>query len=76
VLHLRVRRFFCDAAACAKKTSAEKIPGLTFRHGRVHPALLLAHPDADRVRTLLTTWREEILTSDAATPPPTPAGPR
>jgi transposase len=34
VLHLRVRRFFCDAAECAKKTFAEQIPGLTFRHGR------------------------------------------
>jgi hypothetical protein len=34
VLHLRVRRFFCDVAGCAKKTCAEQIPGLTFRHGR------------------------------------------
>ncbi len=38
--------------------------------------LLLAHPDADRVRTFFATWREEILAGDAATPPPTPAGPR
>jgi transposase len=34
VLHLRVRRFFCDDADCAKKTFAEQIPGLTFGHGR------------------------------------------
>jgi transposase len=34
VLHLTVRRFFCDQPACAKKTFAEQIPGLTFRYGR------------------------------------------
>ena len=34
VLHLRVRRFFCDAADCGKQTFAEQIPALTFRYGR------------------------------------------
>ncbi|MFE2954648.1 ISL3 family transposase [Embleya sp. NPDC059267] len=34
VLHLRVRRFFCDSTGCVKKTFAEQIPDLTFRHGR------------------------------------------
>ncbi|MGW7704679.1 ISL3 family transposase, partial [Kitasatospora sp. NPDC054768] len=32
--HLRVRRFFCDAADCGKRTFGEQIPGLTFRYGR------------------------------------------
>jgi transposase len=31
---LRVRRFFCDQAGCAKKTFAEQVEGLTRRHGR------------------------------------------
>lgn len=39
VLFLTVRRFFCDLAACAKKTFAEQIPGLTFRYGRCTVAL-------------------------------------
>ncbi|WP_405576327.1 transposase family protein [Streptomyces sp. NBC_01092] len=34
VLHLRVRRFFCDDGGCEKKTFAEQVPGLTFRHDR------------------------------------------
>ncbi|MYS79259.1 transposase family protein [Embleya scabrispora] len=34
VLHLRVRRFFCDSTGCVKETFAEQIPDLTFRHGR------------------------------------------
>ncbi|MFE7216199.1 ISL3 family transposase [Streptomyces sp. NPDC057611] len=34
VLHLQVRRFFCDEADCERRTFAEQIPGLTFRHGR------------------------------------------
>jgi hypothetical protein len=31
---LRVRRFFCRNTACAKKTFAEQVPGLTTRYGR------------------------------------------
>ncbi|MEU5386637.1 ISL3 family transposase [Kitasatospora cineracea] len=34
VLHLRVRRFFCDNDDCGRRTFAEQIPGLTFRYGR------------------------------------------
>ncbi|MCC3772183.1 ISL3 family transposase [Streptomyces sp. UNOC14_S4] len=46
VLHLRVRRFFCGNSGCPKKTLAEQIPDLTFRHGRC--------------TTLLRTIREAI----------------
>ncbi|WP_406011732.1 ISL3 family transposase [Streptomyces sp. NBC_00984] len=46
ILHLRVRRFFCGSSDCPKKTFAEQIPGLTFRHGRC--------------TTLLRTIREVI----------------
>jgi transposase len=38
-LRLRVRRFFCDASACATRTFAEQIPGLTSSHARRSPAL-------------------------------------
>lgn len=34
-LVLRVRRFFCTATACGRRTSVEQVPGLTRRHGRV-----------------------------------------
>ncbi|MFJ9483984.1 ISL3 family transposase [Streptomyces mirabilis] len=34
VIHLRVRRFFCDRSDCPKKTFAEQIPELTVRYGR------------------------------------------
>jgi transposase len=34
LIHLRVRRFFCQNTACAKKTFAEQVPGLTTRYGR------------------------------------------
>ena len=34
MIHLQVRRFFCGNQACAKKTFAEQVPGLTTRHGR------------------------------------------
>jgi transposase len=39
MIHLRVRRFFCRNAACAKKTFAEQVPGLTTRYGRQTPGL-------------------------------------
>ena len=38
-IRLRVRRFFCDQAACPARTFAEQIPGLTSRHARRSPAL-------------------------------------
>ncbi|MEV5646398.1 ISL3 family transposase [Streptomyces flaveolus] len=34
VLHLQVRRFFCDGVGCVRRTFAEQIPELTFRYGR------------------------------------------
>ncbi|GAX58433.1 hypothetical protein AQJ27_49815 [Streptomyces olivochromogenes] len=34
-LALRVRRFFCTASACGRRTFVEQVPGLTRRHGRV-----------------------------------------
>lgn len=34
VIHLQVRRFFCDHAGCDRRTFAEQIPELTFRYGR------------------------------------------
>jgi transposase len=34
VIELRVRRFFCDNAWCARRTFAEQIPGLTNPHAR------------------------------------------
>jgi transposase len=34
VIVLQVRRLFCDELACAKRTFAEQVPGLTVRYGR------------------------------------------
>ncbi|MFG2732728.1 ISL3 family transposase [Streptomyces canus] len=34
-LILRVRRFFCTATACGRRTFVEQVPGLTRRYGRV-----------------------------------------
>jgi hypothetical protein len=34
VLGLRVRRFFCDNPACARRTFVEQVPGLTSPHAR------------------------------------------
>ena len=34
VIRLQVRRLFCDVPACAKRTFAEQVPGLTARYGR------------------------------------------
>lgn len=39
VLHLRIRRFFCDNGNCERRTFAEQIPELTFRYG--HCTILL-----------------------------------
>ncbi|MFD4814538.1 transposase family protein, partial [Streptomyces sp. NPDC058418] len=37
-IELTVRRFFCDAVACRKRTFAEQVDGLTVRYGRRTPA--------------------------------------
>lgn len=34
LIQLTVRRFFCGNSACARKTFAEQVPGLTVRYGR------------------------------------------
>lgn len=39
VLVLRVRRLFCDAAACQRRTFAEQVEGLTVPYGRRRPVL-------------------------------------
>ena len=39
VIRLQVRRLFCDDPACAKRTFAEQVPGLTVRYGRKTPLL-------------------------------------
>lgn len=36
-IELRVRRFFCDDAACGKRTFVEQVDGLTVRYGRRTP---------------------------------------
>lgn len=33
-VHLHVRRFFCDEAACERKIFAERVPGVAARYGR------------------------------------------
>ncbi|MFF1870266.1 transposase family protein [Kitasatospora herbaricolor] len=40
VLHLRVRRFFCETAECGSRTFAEQILGLTYPLRVGAPALL------------------------------------
>ncbi|MEV6995967.1 ISL3 family transposase [Streptomyces sp. NPDC093228] len=37
-IELTLRRFFCDAVACRKRTFAEQVDGLTVRYGRRTPA--------------------------------------
>jgi len=41
-LALRVRRFFCAAPACGRRTFVEQVPGLTPCHGRVTERLRYA----------------------------------
>ncbi|MFF4529002.1 ISL3 family transposase [Streptomyces sp. NPDC001407] len=40
VIDLSVRRFFCDAAGCARRTFVEQVEGLTIRYGRRTAGLL------------------------------------
>jgi len=39
VIRLTVRRFVCDAPACARRTFTEQVPGLTAPHARYSPPL-------------------------------------
>jgi zinc-finger of transposase IS204/IS1001/IS1096/IS1165 len=48
IITLTVRRFFCEAANCAKKTFAEQVPELTYRDGR-STAQLRAAQGANRL---------------------------
>jgi AraC-like DNA-binding protein len=50
VVKLEVRRFFCDAAGCARRTFVEQVEGLTTRYARAGPG----------VKTL---WRSVALTA-------------
>jgi transposase len=40
VIDLSVRRLFCGAAACPRRTFVEQVEGVTVRYGRYTPALL------------------------------------
>ncbi|MFF4259772.1 transposase [Streptomyces sp. NPDC001663] len=40
VIELTVRRLFCDASRCSRRTFAEQVEGLTVRYGRYTPLLL------------------------------------
>lgn len=42
VIRLTVRRFVCDVPACARRTFAEQVPGLTTPHARYSPLLRCA----------------------------------
>ncbi|WP_405844585.1 ISL3 family transposase [Streptomyces sp. NBC_01518] len=50
VVKLEVRRFFCDAAGCGRRTFVEQVQGLTTRYARASPG----------VKTL---WRSVALTA-------------
>lgn len=39
VIRLTMRRFICDTTACARRTFAEQVPGLTTPHARYSPPL-------------------------------------
>jgi transposase len=87
VIRLQVRRLFCDAPACAKKTFAEQVPGLTARYKRKTAllagmqqdiAVALAGRAACRLaRTLgVPASRQVLLRLVMATPDPAAAIPR
>ncbi|MDW6064438.1 transposase family protein [Streptomyces sp. FXJ1.4098] len=40
VIHLRVRRLFCDEPCCPRRTFVEQVDGLSVRYGRYTPLLL------------------------------------
>jgi hypothetical protein len=39
VVKLEVRRFFCDAAGCGRRTFVEQVQGLTTRYARANPGV-------------------------------------
>jgi transposase len=83
VIRLTVRRFICDVAACARRTFAEQVPGLTTPHARYSPplrcaltaiAVALAGRAGARLAGALgmTTGRDTLLNLLRAVPDPQP----
>jgi len=86
-LHLHVRRFFCDAAACPRRTFAERLPDLAPPHAQRTVRLTRSLADfgfatggeagarlATRLR--LPTSGDTLLRILRATPPPPAPDPR
>ena len=83
VIRLTVRRFICDVPACARRTFAEQVPGLTTPHARYSPPLrgaltAIAVALAGRAGARLagglgmTTGRDTLLNLLRAVPDPQP----
>jgi transposase len=86
LIHLGVRRFFCDNVACSKKIFSEQVPGLTVRYGRRSiglgetlraVALALGGRAGARLsrRLAAAVSRMTLLRIIRATPDPAPGGP-
>jgi transposase len=87
VVHLRVRRFFCHARACPKRTFAEQVPALAGRYARRSTplvgtlqqiALALGGRPGERLSQVLhrPASRTTLLRLIRALPLPEPAPPR
>lgn len=87
VIDLSVRRLFCDAGDCARRTFTEQIEGLSTRYGRRTPrlqellrmiALALAGRAGARLATVLhtTVSRVTLLNLIMALPDPAVTAPR
>nr|WP_281249921.1 ISL3 family transposase [Streptosporangium canum] len=87
VIDLSVRRLFCDARDCARRTFTEQIEGLSTRYGRRTPrlqdllrviALALAGRAGTRLATMLhtTVSRVTLLNLIMALPEPAVTAPR
>ena len=87
VIRLAVRRFFCAAPGCKRKTFAEQVPGLTARYARKTPplagvlrdiAVALAGRAASRLAACLgvPASRQVLLRLVMAAPDPQAAAPR
>ncbi|MER5407379.1 hypothetical protein [Streptomyces sp. NPDC002769] len=87
VVDLLVRRLFCDAADCARRTFAEQVEGVTIRYGRRTVvlvalvraiALALAGRAGARLAAVLHIVVSRVTLSNVlmALPDPTPPAPR
>jgi Transposase/zinc-finger of transposase IS204/IS1001/IS1096/IS1165 len=87
VIRLQVRRLFCDAPGCGKRTFAEQVPGLTARYERKtavlagmqrHIAVALAGPTGCRLAAPLgaPASRQVLLRLVMAAPDPAAGIPR